>query len=308
MNHESKLSQMIKSEAIRLGFNACGIAKAEYLKQEANHLKYWLDLKLYGGMKYMKDYFDKRVDPTKLFEGARSVISVILSYNINEIRKDKSAPIISKYALGKDYHVVIKRKLIQLLKFIEANVSNTKGRAFIDTAPLLERAWAAKAGLGWIGKNSILISRVHGSFVFIGTILINTVLEYDSPVKDLCGNCNKCIEACPTNAIIRPKLLDARKCISYLTVVHKLSIPDKYKGKFQGYIFGCDICQNICPWNENKNQHDNQDFKSLPKLLEMTKEEWYNLQESCFKDISKDSPMRRIKFSVIKRNIEFVRT
>lgn len=298
---------MIKSEAIRLGFDACGIAKAEYLKEEAMHLKYWLDHKLYGGMNFMKNYFDKRVDPTKLFEEARSVISVVLNYNTGKVRKDKSAPLISKFALGKDYHIVIRRKLTQLLKFIEANIKNTKGRAFVDTAPLLERAWAARAGLGWIGKNSILISKEHGSFVFIGTLLINIVLKYDSPVKDFCGNCNKCIEACPTNAIIKPKLLDATKCISYLTVEHKLSIPDKFKRKFQGYIFGCDICQDICPWNENIKRYYIQDLNPIPKLLEMTKKEWYNLQESCFTDIFRDSPIRRIKFSTIKRNIEFIR-
>lgn len=308
MDQKSKHSQMIKSEAKRLGFDACGIAKAEYLKEEATHLKYWLDHKMYGGMKYMKNYFDERVDPTKLFKGTKSVISVILSYNTDKVQRDKSAPLISKYAYGKDYHFVIKGKLNQLFEFINTKISKANGRAFVDSAPMLDRAWAARAGLGWIGKNSNLISRIHGSFVFIGSLLVDTELHYDKPVKNLCGNCKKCIEACPTNAIIGPKLIDARKCISYLTIEHKLSIPERFKGKFQNYIFGCDICQNICPWNEKSINHGTPYFKPLPKLLEMTKKEWYNLEKSSYTEISADSPIKRIKFTDLKKNIEYIRT
>ncbi len=298
---------MIKSEAKRLGFDACGISKAVILEEDAIHLRYWLDKKMHGDMKYMENYFDKRIEPARLFEGTQSVISVILNYYTDKTWKDKTAPKISIYALGKDYHIVIKRKLIRLLEYINAEIADVKGRAFVDSAPLLERAWAARSGLGWIGKNSNLISGKYGSFVFIGTLLVDCELDYDEPAKDNCGDCNKCISACPTNAIISPKIIDATKCISYLTVEYKNILPEKYKGKFHNYIFGCDICQNICPWNKNAMNNNITDFEPLPELMEMSKHDWNNLDESSFDYITKDSAIKRTGFSILKRNINFIK-
>ncbi len=308
MNQKQKYSQMIKSEAKRLGFDACGIAKAEFLEEDARHLKYWLAHKMHGNMKYMENYFDKRIDPARLVEGTQSVISVILNYHTNKSQKDDTAPLIAKYAYGKDYHNIIKKKLNLLLEYINTEISDVSGRAFVDSAPVLERAWAAQSGLGWIGKNSNLISRKYGSFVFIGTLLADIELDYDKRVKDYCGECNKCVTACPTNAIISPKIIDARKCISYMTIEHKNPLPVKYKGKFNNYIFGCDICQNVCPWNRKAGNHTTRELEPLPGLMEMTKHEWYDLDETRYDAITRDSPMKRSGFSMIKRNIEFIKT
>jgi epoxyqueuosine reductase len=294
---------MIKAEAKRLGFDECGIAKASVLKEDALHLKYWLDHNMHGNMKYMENYFDKRIEPDRLLKGTRSVISVFLNYYTDKTQKDNTAPKISKYACGKDYHIVIKEKLNRLLDYINNKVTDVKGRTFVDSAPLLERAWAARSGLGWIGKNSNLISVNHGSFVFIGTLLIDCELEYDNYINNNCGDCNKCITACPTNAIVAPKIIDARRCISYLTVENKNTLPEEYKGKFHNYIFGCDICQDVCPWNEKASNNNIPDFKPLPKLFNMTKQEWYDLDKNRFTDIIKDSTIDKKNrfFSIEKK-------
>jgi epoxyqueuosine reductase len=307
MVSKHKLSEIIKSETKQLGFDACGIAKAEYLEEDARHLKRWLDLKMHGDMKYMEKYFYKRVDPTNLVKEAKSVIVVLLNYYTNKSQKDKNAPIISKYAYGKDYHLVIKGKLYQLLRFIASKINNVKGRIFVDSAPVLERSWAVKAGLGWIGKNSNLISPFLGSFVFIGILIINSELHYDSPVNNSCETCTRCITACPTGAIISPKVIDARKCISYLTIECKSSIPAIFKKKFNNQIYGCDICQDVCPWNENMKNHKTPEFEPLPELLEMTKGDWCDLSENNYNRIFKNSVIERKKFSGLKRNIDFVK-
>ena len=307
MVSKHKLSEMIKSEARQLGFDACGIARAEYLEEEAGHIKQWLNCKMHGDMKYMERYFYKRVDPTNLVKDAKSVIVVLLNYYTEKSQEDKNAPVISRYAYGKDYHLVIKGKLYQLLKFINSKIDNIKGRVFVDSAPVLERAWAVKAGLGWIGKNSNLISPVHGSFVFIGILIIDSELHYDDQINESCETCTKCITACPTSAIISPKIIDARKCISYLTIEYKGSIPGKFKEKFNNQIYGCDICQNICPFNENTKNHKVPEFEPVPELLEMTKQDWYDLSENSYNKIFKNSIIERIKFSGLKRNIDFVK-
>ena len=307
MGSKQKLSEMIKSEAKKLGFDACGIAKVEYLEEEARHFKHWLNCKMHGDMKYMENYFHKRVDPANLVKGAKSVISVLLNYYTDKIQKNKNAPKISKYAYGKDYHLVIKGRLYQLLKFINSNINNAKGRVFVDSAPVLERIWAVKAGLGWIGKNSNLISAVHGSYVFIGILIIDSELHYDTQIIESCETCDKCITACPTGAIISPKVIDARKCISYLTIEYKSPIPEKYHEKFNAQIFGCDICQDICPWNTNSKKHKIAEFEAESELLEMTKQDWYNLNENHYNKIFKNSIIERIGFPGLKRNIDFVR-
>ncbi|UCH15564.1 MAG: tRNA epoxyqueuosine(34) reductase QueG [Bacteroidales bacterium] len=307
MGSKQKLSEMIKSEAKKLGFDACGIAKAEYLKEEARHFKRWLNSKMHGDMKYMENYFHKRVDPTNLVKGAKSVIVVLLNYYTDKEQKDKNAPKISKYAYGKDYHLVIKGRLYQLLKFINNNINNINGRVFVDSAPVLERIWAVKAGLGWIGKNSNLISPVHGSYVFIGVLIIDSELHYDIQTNESCEACDKCITACPTGAIISSKVIDARKCISYLTIEHRGLIPEKYHEKFNSRIFGCDICQDICPWNTKSKKHKITEFEPDPELLKMGKNDWYNLKEEHFNRIFKGSAIERIGYSGLKRNIDFIR-
>ncbi len=307
MVSKHKLSEIIKSKAMQLGFDACGMARAEYLEEEAWHLKHWLECKMHGDMKYMERYFYKRVDPTNLFKDAKSVIVVLLNYYTDKSQKDKNAPVISRYAYGKDYHLVMKGKLYQLLKFINSKTDNTRGRVFVDSAPVLERAWAVKAGLGWTGKNSNLISPVHGSFVFIGILIIDSELNYDDRTNESCETCTMCITACPTSAIISPKVIDARKCISYLTSEYKGSIPGKLRSKFNNQIYGCDICQNICPFNEKTQNHKVAEFEPLAELLAMTKQDWYDLNENTYDKIFKNSTIKRIKFSGLKRNIDFVK-
>lgn len=308
MESKQELSEMIKSEATRLGFDACGIARAEYLQEEAKHLKSWLNNKMHGNMKYMEDYYDKRVDPAKLVKGATSVVTVLLNYYTNKVQKDRNAPVISKYAYGKDYHSIMKKKLYQLFDFIKSKTKNVTGRIFVDSAPVLERIWAAKAGLGWIGKNTNLISPEHGSFVFIGVLITDLELHYDKKINEMCGDCDRCISACPTGAIIKSKVIDARNCISYLTVEYKGPMPGNFKGKFNNQVFGCDICQMVCPWNANTGNHKTSELEPLPELLEMKKNDWYNLSKEHYKKIFGNSVMERTGFSGLKRNIEFIGT
>jgi epoxyqueuosine reductase len=304
---KQELSEMIRHKAKKIGLDACGIARAEYLKEESAHLKSWLQNNMHGSMKYMENYFDRRVDPARLVKGAKSVIVVLLNYYTNKTQKDRSAPVISKYAYGKDYHLILKDKLYKLFDFIKSKTENVSGRIFVDSAPVLERVWAANAGLGWIGKNANLISPEHGSFVFIGVLITDLELCYGNQIKEMCADCEKCISACPTHAIINPRVIDARKCISYLTVEHKDAIPEKFRGNFSNNVFGCDICQSVCPWNAIATNHNTGELEPLPELLEMSRNDWYNLSEKTFRELFSSTVVERTGFSGLKRNIEFVR-
>jgi len=301
------LSRKIKEKAHELGFDACGIARACYLHDDAVRLQQWLMKGMHGSMHYMEKHQEKRVDPTKLVEGARSVIVVIASYLPEETQQDDQAPKISKYALGRDYHFVIKRKLKSLFSYIKELIPETEGRPFVDSAPVLERAWAFAAGLGWIGKNSNLISPGYGSFVFIGTLIINQELQYDSPLStDLCGRCTRCVDACPTGAILAGKVVDGSKCISYHTIENKGKIPLQYKGRFRNWVFGCDICQDVCPWNRKAPYSTMEELKPEKKITEMRKEEFFHLDEEKYKEIFKNTPVKRAKYSGLMRNLKFI--
>jgi len=299
-------SSMIKTEAIRLGFTGCGISRAGFLPDDAQRLKQWLEAHYQAGMSYMENHFDKRTDPSKLVEGAKSVISVILNYYSSARPRDPEAPLISTYAYGKDYHDVIRKKLNGLLRFMQDSMGPVSGRGFVDSAPVLDRAWAARSGLGWIGKNSNLISPEAGSFFFIGTLIVDIPLQYDNPITDFCGDCNRCIRACPTQAIMPGRMIDANRCISYLTIENKGEINPEFTGKFQNRVFGCDICQDVCPWNRKSTQNNEEEFKPLSGLLEMTRQEWYDLDEEKFRTTFAHSPVKRAKFSGLRRNLEFI--
>lgn len=304
MNIAQENTKKIKQKALELGFSAIGISKADFLENESKQLKVWLNKGYHGEMQYMENHFDKRVDPRKLVDGAKSIISVLYNYYPEE-KQVQNTYKVSKYAYGRDYHYVLKEKLYELLEFINKEIKEVSGRAFVDSAPVMDKVWAAKAGLGWIGKNTNLISKEFGSFVFIGEIIIDLELDYsETPVKDYCGNCTKCIDACPTNAI-RPYQLDARKCISYLTIEKKGEIPSEFKGKWNDWIFGCDICQDVCPWNQKLKPHNQESFKISETLKDMDKTAWENLDKPSFKNLFKNSPVERTKFEGLKRNISF---
>ncbi len=306
MNH-SQNTQLIKSESKRLGFDYCGISKAEFLEEEAPRLENWLNKNMHGQMSYMQNYFDKRLDPRLLVPGAKSVISLLLNYFPSESQKDKTAPKVSKYAYGVDYHFVIKEKLNQLLEFIKENIGDVDGRAFVDSAPVLDKAWAKKGGLGWIGKNSNLINKESGSFYFIAELIIDLELEADGPIKDYCGTCTRCIDACPTEAIIAPYVVDGSKCISYFTIELKENIPAEVKGQFDNWVFGCDVCQDVCPWNKFSKANTEKYFQANDELLGMTKNDWQELTEVTFKHMFKNSAVKRTKFKGLKRNIDFIK-
>lgn len=298
------LAAAIKEEARRLGFDGCGISRAEALPEDALRLCSWLERGHHAGMAYMERQPEKRVDPTLLFQGARSVVSVLLNYYPSGTQTDPEAPVLAKYAYGKDYHVVVREKLNRLLKKISSGIAPVRGRAFVDTAPLLEKAWAARAGLGWIGKNTCLISPGKGSFCFIGTLLIDIPLQYDRPVADLCGDCTLCIDACPAKAIVAPRTLDAGHCISYLTIESRPENSGMPNHRLAGRVFGCDICQDVCPWNRSAAPHHEKDFDAPPGLIEMTREDWFNLNEEKYKRILQHSAVQRIGFEGLKRNLE----
>jgi epoxyqueuosine reductase len=303
----SKNTLMIKAEAKRLGFDYCGISKAEFLEEEAPRLESWLNKNMHGQMSYMQNYFDKRLDPRILVPGAKSVVSMLLNYYPSEAQKDKTAPKISKYAYGDDYHFVIKEKLNLLLEFIKSEIGEVGGRAFVDSAPVMDKAWAKKSGLGWIGKHSNLINKQSGSFFFIAEIIIDLELEYDGPIKDYCGTCTRCIDACPTDAIVSPNVVDGSKCISYYTIELKENIPSDVKGKFNNWMFGCDICQDVCPWNRFSKSTTEPYFKANEELLEFTKRDWEEITEETFKKVFKNSAVKRTKFQGLKRNIDFLK-
>ncbi|CAN5320596.1 tRNA epoxyqueuosine(34) reductase QueG [soil metagenome] len=305
--NSSKHTQLIKSEAKRLGFDYVGISKADFLEEEAPRLENWLNNNMHGQMSYMQNHFDKRLDPRLLVPGAKSVVSLLLNYFPSEEQADKSAPKISKYAYGKDYHDVIKEKLNALLEFIRENIGEVDGRAFVDSAPILDKAWAKKSGLGWIGKNANLINKGSGSFYFIAELIIDLDLEYDGARKDYCGTCTKCIDACPTDAIIAPYVVDGSKCISYFTIELKENIPNDVKGKMDNWAFGCDVCQDVCPWNSFSKPHTEPHFKANSELLNMKREDWDELTEEAFKRVFKGSAVKRTKFTGLTRNLEFLK-
>jgi len=307
LNHKSKHTSLIKAEAKRLGFLSCGISRAGFLEDEAPRLENWLNRNHHGEMGYMANHFDKRLDPTKLVDGAKSVISVLLNYYPEQIQIDNKAPKISKYAYGSDYHFVIKDKLKLLMQFIYDEIGEVGGRAFVDSAPVLDKAWAAKSGLGWIGKNSNLLTQKLGSFYFIAELILDIDLEYDTPTTDHCGNCTACLDACPTEAIVAPFVVDGSKCISYFTIELKENLPDTMKGKFDDWMFGCDVCQDVCPWNKFSKPHQEPLFDPHADLLSMTKSDWEELTEEVFNNLFHNSAVQRTKFVGLQRNINFLK-
>ncbi|WP_109301489.1 tRNA epoxyqueuosine(34) reductase QueG [Aquimarina sp. AU474] len=307
MAQKATYTQLIKTEAQRLGFLSCGVSKAEFLEEEAPRLEKWLEHNMHGEMRYMENHFDKRLDPTKLVEGSKTVISLLLNYFPSRGQQDPEAPKISKYAYGTDYHFVIKDKLKQLLNFIQEEIGEVHGRAFVDSAPVLDKAWAAKSGLGWIGKNSNLITQKVGSFYFIAELIVDLELEYDTPVTDHCGSCTACIDACPTQAIVEPYVVDGSKCISYFTIELKEEIPTSYQNQFDDWMFGCDVCQDVCPWNRFSKPHNEPLFNPKPELLEMTKKDWQEITQDVFSTIFQKSAVKRTKFSGLQRNIRFLK-
>jgi len=310
MGNSSKNSIFLKNEAQRLGFDYCGIAEAKFLEKEAPRLENWLNQGMHGKMSYMENHFDKRLDPCKLVPGAKSVVTLIYNYFPGrDLGKDESLdhPLkIAKYAYGEDYHFVIKRKLKELLTQLENKTGDIQGRVFVDSAPVLERVWAQKSGLGWIGKNSLLLNRSMGSFFFLAELILDVELEYDGPVKDYCGSCTRCIDACPTDAIPKPYVVDASKCISYLTIELKEEIPEEFKGKMENWVFGCDICQDVCPWNRFSKPHNEPAFDPSEELRNMSDNEWIDMSKDVFNKVFKKSAVKRTKFEGMQRNISFL--
>ncbi|PIF32795.1 epoxyqueuosine reductase [Flavobacterium sp. 9] len=305
INAKETYSKFIKSEAKRLGFLSCGISKAGFLEEEASRLEKWLNNNHHGQMAYMENYFDKRLDPTLLVDDAKSVVSLLLNYYPEETQTQESFKI-SKYAYGQDYHFVIKEKLKEFLHSIQENIGDISGRAFVDSAPVLDRAWAAKSGLGWIGKNGNLLTQKVGSFYFIAELILDLDLEYDHATTDHCGSCTACIDACPTQAIVAPHVVDGSKCISYYTIELKENIPYEMKGKFDEWMFGCDTCQDVCPWNRFSKPHSEPLFNPNPELLSFSKKDWIEITEETFRAVFKNSPIKRTKYDGLKRNITFL--
>ncbi len=299
---------IVKKVARELGFDYCGIAQAKRLEEDERKLTNWLQKGLHGNMHYMENYFDLRVDPTRLVPGAKSVITLLLNYYPSEKQED-SAPRISKYAYGKDYHLVIKEKLYAFLAELKASIGAIEGRGFVDSAPVLERAWAREAGLGWIGKNGNLIHKNAGSFYFIATLITDLKLQADDPfTKDFCGTCNRCVEACPTGAILPEKVIDGSRCISYYTIELKSHIkPTLEKGQLDGWLFGCDTCQDVCPWNRFSKPHTNKNFNAIPEILQLNTSQWEEMSEETFKQVFGNSPLQRTRFKGIKRNLQLLR-
>jgi epoxyqueuosine reductase len=299
---------LIKQKAAELGFSFCGISKAGFLEKEAPRLEQWLKEGRHGQMAYMENYFDKRLDPRLLVDGAKSVVSFLYNYYSETKQEDGLAPKISKYAYGGDYHFVVKDKLHELMSWINETIGEVNGRAFVDSAPVLERAWAVNSGLGWVGKNANIIHQGKGSFFFLSELILDLELEADKPATNHCGTCTACIDACPTQAIVEPYKVDGSKCISYFTIELKEAIPEQMKGSFDNWMFGCDVCQDICPWNRFSKQHTEPRFEPSTELLGKKKEEWLDITEDVFKRIFKDSPVKRTKYNGLKRNIDFLKT
>ncbi|MDP3180484.1 MAG: tRNA epoxyqueuosine(34) reductase QueG [Bacteroidota bacterium] len=300
-------STQIKKRAKELGFWECGISEACFLSDEKDRLLNWLQLEMHGEMGYMGKHLQKRLDPRLLVENAKSVISVLLNYFPAKTQSDPEAPVLSKYAFGTDYHFVMKDKLEELFRFIQSEIAPCQGRAFVDSAPVLDRAWAARAGLGWIGKNTNLISVEHGSFFFIGELILDLELPADQKtVRDHCGTCTRCIDACPTQALVAPYVLDARRCISYQTIENRDEIDPSLKGKFENRAFGCDICQDVCPWNLKSQIHNEPTFIPDQKLMNLTKTEWNEMDKPLFNELFRNSAVKRTRFEGLKRNLRFL--
>lgn len=301
-------SQLIKAKAVELGFDFCGISSATFLEEEAPRLENWLNQQMHGQMHYMNNHFDKRLDPRQLVDGAKSVISVLLNYypekRLPESENDLK---LSKYAYGTDYHFVLKDKLKALVAQIQTEIGEVNGRVFVDSAPVMDKVWAAKSGLGWVGKHTNLLNRDMGSFFFIGEIICDLDLWPDGPIKDYCGTCTRCVDACPTDAIVEPYVVDGSKCISYFTIELKEAIPQEVKGKFENWIFGCDICQDVCPWNSFARPHRTPEFNLSPELAEFTNKDWQEITQEVFQEIFRHSPVKRTKLEGLKRNVGFVR-
>lgn len=304
-NLSEQHTKIVKDIAQSMGFDSCGIAEAKRLDEDARRLEKWLNKGFHGEMKYMENYFDMRVDPTLLVPGAKSVITLLYNY-FPEQEQSQNLPKVAKYAYGKDYHLVIREKLTDFLKRIREKIGQIEGRGFVDSAPVLERAWAVQSGLGWVGKNGNLINKKKGSFFFIATLITDLKLNADVPyVQDFCGTCNRCIEACPTNAILPNKEIEASQCISYFTIELKQSqLPDQYKGKSDEWIFGCDICQDVCPWNRFSQPHQEPSFEPLNSILSFTIQDWINTDQYTFNQLFKDSPIKRSKWEGIQRNLK----
>ena len=303
--NRSQTTAWVKAEALKLGFSHCGISKAGFLEEEAPRLEQWLTANMHGTMSYMERNFDKRLDPTKLVEGARSVISLLFNY-YPEKKQNPQAPQISKYAYGTDYHFVIKEKLFQLLELMRQHIGAIDGRVFVDSAPVLDRAWARKSGLGWIGKNNNLINPQSGSWYFIAELILDIELDADAPIKDYCGTCTKCIDACPTEAIVMPHVVDGSKCISYLTIELKSQIPASFKEHMEGWIYGCDICQEVCPWNRFSTPHSEPAFEMSSQLHEMKRADWLEMTEEVFDGLFSKSAVKRAGYAGLNRNIQFL--
>ncbi len=303
--NKAELTQRIKSQAEILGFYGCGIAKAERLDEEAEKLELWLSKGLQGGMHYMENHFEKRVDPRQLVPGAKSVISLMYNYFPEDDSPSNKTPKLARYAYGRDYHKVVKKKLKNFMQWINDEIGEIDGRCFVDSAPVMEREWAKRGGLGWLGKNTLLLSKQKGSYFFLAEIISDLELEYDHPIRDHCGTCTKCIDACPTDAISENGyILDASKCISYLTIELKTAIPEEFKDQMEGWMFGCDICQEVCPWNRFSTPHKEEDFLPSEDLINM--EAWENISEEVFHTLFKGSPVKRTKYTGLKRNIDFI--
>ncbi len=299
----------IKDTAARLGFSFCGISKAMRLDEDAKRLEQWLNKGMHGNMQYMENHFELRVDPAKLVPGAKSVITLMMNY-YPSTTQITDGPKISKYAYGNDYHDVIRSKLKELLFEMNQSIGEVNGRGFVDSAPVLERSWATRSGLGWIGKNGNLINKQQGSFFFLATIICDVELEYDAPfTKDYCGSCTRCIDSCPTDAIQPNKVIDGSKCISYFTIELKDALIDEsMKGKFNNWMFGCDVCQDVCPWNRFSKPNTEPAFAPLPQILNLSTKQWEEMTEETFKQLFKHSPIKRTKFSGIQRNLKFIQS
>ena len=300
-------TQIVKKTALQMGFSFCGISKAEFLKSEAPKLESWLEKDLHGSMQYMENHFEKRLDPTLLVPGAKSVISLMYNYFPSDEKISTQSPKIARYAYGEDYHVVIKDKLFEMVSLLKHEIGEIEGRVFVDSAPVLERAWAAKSGLGWIGKNAMLINKQQGSFFFLAQIISDLELDADGPIKDFCGTCTACIDACPTEAIVDNRVIDSNKCISYLTIELKESIPSSFKNKMEDWVFGCDICQEVCPWNRFSKPHSENRFAPLDAFENLKLEDLLEITDDVFNLHFKKSALSRTKKAGLLRNATFLK-
>ena len=304
--NRAEASKLVKRLAREQGFDACGISAAGFLEEEATGLENWLNAGFHGTMSWMERHFDERLDPRKLVPGAKSVISVVLNYFPNEGQR-ADAPKISKYAYGRDYHKVIRGKLKRMLLCIQDEIGEVSGRGFVDSAPVMDRAWARKSGLGWVGKHSLLLSKGSGSYFFIGALIVDIELEPDGPTTDHCGSCTACIDACPTSAIVAPTVVDSNKCISYLTIEYKGALPSEYQEKMEDWVYGCDICQDVCPWNRFSTPHAESDFNIRDAIQNNDWETWEEVTHELWEEITKGSAMRRVGFDGFKRNLGFIK-